>query len=248
MKGPLQTILVPVINELPHTALAYAEMLSAAYAKPISLLCLDATLVEELKPLNYPIIHSGLGLTVGINKAIDEQDAVMVVFENTGKWRLLQQQLRACRKLRIPYVFIPKGMEVQLPNKVALPMSFLIEDREKATWGRSLHRYFKSQFTILKPKDKGTRAGKNVVHVERLFDTLDICYTTLVGKKSSFKNDKEVFSLLSDWANLVIVTASREYGLDDQFLGPKELHILRKSTLPIMMLNPRDDLYILCGD
>ena len=248
MKGLLQTILVPVVKEFPHSALAYAKMLSVAYAKPISFLCLDATLLEQLDSLNYPIINSGLGLTASISKAVEEQDPVMIIFENTGKRRLLQQQLSACRNLRIPYVFIPKGIEVQLPNKVALPMSFLIEDREKATWGRSLHRYFKSQFTILKPNDKGTRAGKNVVHVESLFDKLDIRYTTLLGKKSSFKNDKEVFSLLSDWANLVIVTASREYGLDDQFLGPKELHILRKSTLPIMMLNPRDDLYILCGD
>lgn len=248
MKGLLQTILVPVVNGVPHTAIAYAEMLSAAYVKPISLLCLDDTFIDELKDLDYPIIYSDSGLSSGINKVVSEQDSVMIVFENTGRRCLIQQQLKACRNLRIPYVFIPKGMGFQLPDKVALPMSFLIEDREKATWGRSLHRYFNSQFTILKPKDKGSRAGKNVAYVTSFFDKLNIPYTTINGKRSSFKNDKEVFSLLSDWANLVIVTASREYGLDDQFLGSKELHILRKSTLPIMMLNPRDDLYVLCGD
>jgi len=248
MNGPSQTILVPVREEIPHSAISYAEMLSAAYEKPISFLCINETLVKELSSFGHTIIESKGRLTENIRQAVEELDPVMIVFENQSKRRIIQQQLTACRDLRIPYVFIPKGSPIQSPDKVALPMSFLIEDREKATWGRSLHRYFKSEFRILKPKDKGTRAGKNVAHVEAFFDKQSIPYETLQGKKSSFKNDKEVFSLLSDWASLVIVTASREYGLDDQFLGPKELHLLRHSQVPVMMLNPRDDLYILCGD
>lgn len=248
MTGLSQTILIPVLRDLPLKAISYAEMLAAAYSKPISFLCFNKSLSEQLLPFGYPLVHSELSLSEGIALAMKDQDPVMVVFEHCGKRRLLQQQLTACRDLRIPYVFIPSSTEVKSPKKVALPMSFLIEDREKATWGRSLHRYFNSQFSILKPNDKGSRAGKNVAHVEGFFDKLEIPYTTIKGKKSSFKNDKEVLSSLSDWADLIIITASREYGLDDQLLGPKELHILRKSQLAIMMLNPRDDLYILCGD
>lgn len=247
MQGPVQTILVPVEDVIPHTALAYAEMLSKAYNKPISLLIFDEN-IDGLEALDYPKLHCTSSLSQGVDMAIEQQDAVMLVFENNGRRRTIQKQLNACRQLRIPYFFVPQNAPILPPRKVAIPMSFLIEEREKATWGRSLHRYFKSQFTILKPNDKGSRAAANVKHVEAFFDKLTIPYTTLQGKKSSFKNDKEVLALLSDWADLVIVTASREYGLDDQLLGPKELHIIRKSRLALMILNPRDDLYILCGD
>lgn len=248
MNGPQQTIIVPVVAEVPHTAIAYAEMLSKAYDKPIALLCFTSSLLQELETYPYPITSSESRKSIDLNTFITTQDAVMIIFETVGKRRIILQQLSACRQLRIPYFFIPKGCKVVLPRKVVLPMSFLIEDREKATWGRSLHRYFKSQFTILKPKDKGSRARKNVDYVATFYDKWDIPYTTIKGKKSSFKNDREALALLSGWASLFIVTASREYGLDDHLLGPKEMHVIRKSTLPIMILNPRDDLYILCGD
>lgn len=248
MSGPVQTILVPVIDGIPHTAISYAEMLANAYDKPISFLVLNHRFLSELESYSYPTLNISASLSQGIAEAIEQQDAVMVVFESDNKRRAIQEKLTSCRNLRIPYFFVPQGLDVIVPTKVALPMSFLIEEREKATWGRSLNRYFQSQFTILKPNDKGTRAAKNVKYVEEFFDKLSIPYSTVKGKKSSFKNDKEVLSSLSEWANLIIVTASREYGLDDQLLGPKELHIIRKSSLPLMMLNPRDDLYILCGD
>ena len=47
-------------------------------------------------------------------------------------------------------------------------------------------------------------------------------------------------------ADIAIITASREYGLDDIIFGPKELHIIKKSEIPLMVLNPRGDLYVLC--
>ena len=248
MNGLLQTIIVPVVKVLPYKAIAYAEVLSLAYAKPIVFLCLDAKFLPELKLFPYTTISSELGLSQAIEKVVEDNDPVMFVFQVLPKRFLVQQQLNACRHLRIPYFFVPSTGEHTSLENVALPMSFLIEDREKATWGRSLHRYFKSEFTILKPKDKGSRALKNVEYVGAMFNKLGIPYKVLDGRKSSFANDKEVFALLSHWANLVIVTASREYGLDDHLLGPKELHLIRKSALPIMVLNPRGDLYILCGD
>lgn len=248
MDGPVQTILVPVVDVVPRTAIAYAQILSEAYNKPISFLCLSSSLLEELKPFDSHIQFSDLPLDEAVPHAVAEQDAVMVVFESLAKRRIIQSQLSACRELRIPYFFIPKGGAITPPSRVVLPMSFLIEDREKATWGRSLHHFFDSQFTILKPKDKGSRAGKNVEHVQAFFDKHSIPYITVNGKKSSFKNDKEALALFAEGISLFMITASREYGLDDTFLGPKELHVIRKSQWPIMMLNPRDDLYILCGD
>lgn len=246
--APVQSILVPLIDELSFAAVEYAKMLSKAYGKPVSILSFNKALDKELSKLGVYYSSTTEKLNAGLASAIEEQDSVMLVWPCAHSRRRILQQLKACRELRIPYFFIPNGSQVLPPKKVALPMSFLIEDREKASWGRSLQRQFSSQFTILKPKDKGTRAVKNVRYVEDFFLKNTISFTTIQGRKSSFRNDKEALGLLAHQSDLMIVTASREYGLDDQFFGPKELAIIHKCPIPLMLLNPRGDLYILCGD
>jgi nucleotide-binding universal stress UspA family protein len=48
-------------------------------------------------------------------------------------------------------------------------------------------------------------------------------------------------------ADLLMISASRDYGIDDIIFGPKEEKIVKKSTIPVMVINPRKDLYALCG-
>ena len=47
-------------------------------------------------------------------------------------------------------------------------------------------------------------------------------------------------------AGMIIVSASRDYGLDDILFGPKEYHVVKKSDIPVLLVNPRGDLYALC--
>ncbi len=245
---PVQSILVPVTDGIPKAAIDYAKLLSGAYDKPISILCMNTTLEAEVPSLGFHYTLASKNLNIALATINKRQDCVMVVWQNSHKWRHIQQQLNACRELRIPYFFISESQGTKIPKKVSFPVSFLIEDREKATWGRSLHRQFLSHFTILKPKDKGSRAAKNVAHIETFFSKHQIPFTIIQGRKSSFKIDQEAMSLLSEQSDLILLTASRDYGLDDQFFGPKELHIIRKNNTPLMLLNPRSDLYVLCGD
>ena len=243
-----QTILLPFWDTIPKHSLAYAKILSEAYNKPISLLKLGKKNSEDYSDINYHIIYSNKKLTEAIIESIEQQDSVIVVWQYERNSRQIQAMLNACRSLRIPYFFVTAEHAIKAPEKILLPMSFLIEDREKATWGRSLNIRFGSEFFILKPNDKGTRAAKNVSFIEDFFKKNNIPHKTIQGKKSSFKIDKEASDLYSMLNDLIIVTASREYGLDDQFFGPKERNIIKNSNTPVMLLNPRGDLYVLCGD
>jgi nucleotide-binding universal stress UspA family protein len=45
---------------------------------------------------------------------------------------------------------------------------------------------------------------------------------------------------------LILLTASREYGLDDWLFGPPEQYVIRHSQVPVMLINPRADLFSLC--
>ncbi len=46
--------------------------------------------------------------------------------------------------------------------------------------------------------------------------------------------------------DMIVWTASRDYGLDDLLFGPAERKIILRSAVPVALLNPRGDLYSLC--
>lgn len=83
--------------------------------------------------------------------------------------------------------------------------------------------------------------------MKQIFDKFDYTYKVEKAKADSFKLDKEsVQKAEVENYGLLILSASRDYGLDDIVFGPKELHLVRKSRVPILLVNPRGDLYTLC--
>ena len=46
--------------------------------------------------------------------------------------------------------------------------------------------------------------------------------------------------------DLLILTASRDYGLDDILFGPPERKAIQRALVPVMLVNPREDLFSLC--
>ena len=68
-----------------------------------------------------------------------------------------------------------------------------------------------------------------------------------MGKKDSFKVEKEAVEMaMNGEYGMVLITNSRDYGLDDIIFGPKEQHLFKQTTTPLMCINPRGDLYVLC--
>jgi len=47
-------------------------------------------------------------------------------------------------------------------------------------------------------------------------------------------------------SDMIMLTASRDYGLDDLIFGPPERHVITRSNVPVMLTNPRGDLFDLC--
>jgi hypothetical protein len=83
--------------------------------------------------------------------------------------------------------------------------------------------------------------------MKELFDKFDFRYMQEKASTDSFSVEKEAVARAQrEGYGVVIISASRDYGLDDLLLGPKELHLVRKSTVPLLLVNPRGDLYTLC--
>ncbi|MDD3405578.1 MAG: hypothetical protein EOM76_01500 [Sphingobacteriia bacterium] len=180
-----------------------------------------------------------------IDSFVNQYEPAMLVIELSEN-RKIQPYLSACRELRIPYCFVKPNQTIDFSN-IAVPVSFLMEEKEKAPFAGLFGRFCQSKITIFEPKDYGTKAQENIQAFCTLFDSFQLKYTICKGKKDSFGIEQEI-TLAAPTNNfgIVIVSASREYGLDDILFGCKENKIIRKAQVPIMLINPRADLYTLC--
>ena len=230
MKRPVVVLQYDLTEQ---TSLAFGEDLAAGFNYDLHSL----TIGDETED---NVVRLG-----DVADVVEQLDASLLVVELTNKLSV-QTYLDAFRALRIPYLFVRAG---QKPNfeKVALPISFLIEDKEKGPFAAAFGRFFKSQLVIFQPKDYGTKALQNIDAIKTLLDSFQLNYEVRKASKDSNGVEREAANwAASGEAGLVLVSASREYGLDDLLFGSKERKMITRTNVPIMLINPRGDLYTLC--
>jgi len=180
---------------------------------------------------------------------MEHTEASMIVFEIADKkfYNKPAEQLEMCRQLRIPYFFVKQNQNICL-KKVLVPVGFLNEEREKGPFSSSMGRFFNSEILLMPAKDYGSRARKNTEAIQTLLDKFNLRYKYIDATKDSSKVELEATRKTEELgAGMLMISASRDYGLDDILFGSKELKVIKKATVPVMVINPRGDLYALCG-
>ncbi|MFZ4724668.1 MAG: hypothetical protein ACOYMD_04415 [Paludibacter sp.] len=201
-------------------------------------------LLNDCKIFNYQvfIIDNSKSLA-----EVCEANEVSFLFIQISDNKLIRKQLNECRDLRIPYLFYKDSFGSLDLKKVILPIGFLEEELEKAQFASAFGRFCGSEVKMLLANDYGSKAAKNAEKMIELFDKFDFKYTLEKATKDSFKVEAESIQVAeSEGGGIIIISASRDYGLDDILFGPKEYHIIRKSSVPVLLVNPRGDLYALC--
>ena len=175
--------------------------------------------------------------------------------------RAVQSVLDSCREERRPYVIItPNSHIAQSQNcltSILVPITMLEEEVYKAEICTYLARKTGAHLILLRANDYGSKAIKNtqriITHIQAIAERTgeSITYEERVAKGDSFHIHKELPALSStllgeDKGGLLLLTASREYGLDDWLFGPPEQYVIRHSQVPVMLVNPRADLFSLC--
>ena len=183
----------------------------------------------------------------------EEADADLLFFATDCRSRRVQHWLDMSRELRIPYVFLTPAMHfpAEVLTSVLAPVTMLEEEVHKAELLSHLARYTDCSITLLTAHDYGSRARTNTGKIRTFLDTrqqdlqktFTICEQT--AKADSLNLHKELYNLHSLY-ELIVWTASRDYGLDDLLFGPAERKLILHSTVPVALLNPRGDLYSLC--
>jgi hypothetical protein len=191
-----------------------------------------------------------------------------------GTRRSVQRVLDVCREERRPYVVIKEqGTKSQEPRQISnnldsidinldswflspesrilVPVSMLEEEVYKAEICTYLARKTGAHLILLRARDYGSKAKQNtqriITHIHSIAERTgkNINYEVQVATRDSFSFHKDFHS--EEWKHdLLLLTASREYGLDDWLFGPPELYAIRKSEVPVMLINPRADLFSLC--
>ena len=191
-----------------------------------------------------------------------------------GTRRGVQQVLDACREERRPYLII-KNVELRIKNyssadiedqskfkiqnskltSILVPITMLEEEVYKAEICTYLARKTGAHLILLRANDYGSKALRNtqriITHIQTIAERTGerITYEERIAKGDSFHIHKELHQLPianNQYPSLILLTASREYGLDDWLFGPPEQYVIRHSPVPVMLVNPRADLFSLC--
>ena len=177
-----------------------------------------------------------------------------------GTRRHIQSVLDSCREERRPYVIIKNECSAQQScssevqkglSRILVPISMLEEEVYKAEICTYLARKTGAHLILVRARDYGSKAKQNmqriITHIETIVERTGekISYEEQVAKRDSFSFHKDFH--FEGWQHdLLLLTASREYGLDDWLFGPPELYAIRHSQVPVMLVNPRADLFSLC--
>jgi nucleotide-binding universal stress UspA family protein len=182
--------------------------------------------------------------------------------------RAIQRELDACREERRPYVFVTNTMNIKPLRRLLVPVSMLEEETYKAEICTYIARKTGAHILLLQANDYGSHAQQNVnrivTHIRKINERLSaeqpdkdgtpyvtagslISYEIIRAQKDSFSLIREASERQRDFQHdLLVLTASRDYGLDDIIFGPPEQHAIRRSPVPVLLVNPRADLFSLC--
>ena len=193
-----------------------------------------------------------------------------------GTRRGVQQVLDACREERRPYLVIKeqgtRSKDISLTNdqtnqngldswflvpgsSILVPITMVEEEVYKAEICTYLARKTGAHLILLRANDYGSKARSNtqriITHIQTIAERTGarITYEERIAKGDSFHIHKELHQLPianNQYPSLILLTASREYGLDDWLFGPPEQYVIRHSPVPVMLVNPRADLFSLC--
>ena len=188
----------------------------------------------------------------------DDNEDIRVEHCNASR-HSVQQVLDACREERRPYLVTTplssssslSGESKERLSSILVPITMLEEEVYKAEICTYLARKTGAHLILLRARDYGSKAKQNtqriITHIQTIAERTgeEISYEVQEAKRDSFSFHKDFHS--TEWKHdLLLLTASREYGLDDWLFGPPELYAIRKSEVPVMLVNPRADLFSLC--
>lgn len=225
-----------------------ASLLAKQLGKPFAVIADNTEEFRHLLPKSDDISFYPVNEAADLVNFCESNEVSFLFMQLTvSGTKQVRRQLAVCRGLRIPYCFFKDSFTHLDLTKVLVPVGFLEEELEKTQFAAAFGRFCSAEICILLANDYGSKAATNAQKMRTLFDKFEFKHSLEKASKDSFKVDSEAVGVAErENVGMIIVSASRDYGLDDIIFGPKEQKVIQKSSVPILLVNPRGDLYALC--
>lgn len=163
-----------------------------------------------------------------------------------------KRALRFIKPSRLPVMTIGKTAPSDNAfQHVMLPIDIERQAKEKALWAGYFSRFYQAKIHILQPiyKDSGLQkqVADNLAFVEKLYHNLEIDYEiNQIEPQKNIDADSLDYASTVD-ATLTVITMTKYYTLGDLLAGPRERKIIgNEQEFPVLCINQRDDLFVLC--
>jgi hypothetical protein len=170
-----------------------------------------------------------------------------ILFCTGGK--MTGQLLKAFYHSGFPFYFSRKKGDNKF-KKIIIPVDFRNSTKDATLWGSYLGRFNNSEITLLKAKEKDQDQKQQVdsiiAFVKKFYGQFFFNFWVKEGEKNSWNIHKESIEKASVY-DLVIFTGSLNVTLADQLIGPFEKRLVNQSEVPVLLINPQMDLFVLCN-
>lgn len=159
---------------------------------------------------------------------------------------------KALSECSIPMLFVRPDSEITAFNRLVQTVDLRKETSDSSLWCSYFGRFNSAEIVSIAAKHRfkleKQKVARNVKLCTKLNRKFDVKHTVYRGQKSSLGNAFEAleFALASD-CNLLVILASSSITPLDYLIGlPEHKIIKRAGNLPVLVINPRKDNYILC--
>ena len=164
-----------------------------------------------------------------------------------------RQAVKFIRPSRVPVMVVGNRMpDADVFKQVMLPLNIDRQSKEKALWAGYFSRYYGAMvhilFTTYRDEFLRKRVIENVEFTKKLYENLEVTYELHKIEPTVDNMDKYSLSFASQvGASLTVIMMTKYFSLIDFLFGPKEFALIgNKEGFPVLCINEREDLYVLC--
>ena len=209
--------------------------------------------INSLKS-NLPGVKiSSLSLPKSLYENIDRltnvYEAVLIIMHQSD----IKVGLKAFRESSVAFLFVNGSLPEFLRYKnVLLSVDYRKASKEISLWASYMGRFNKSKICLVyaseTDSDHREKLGKNLDFIKKFLSSLNVSHYVVGGNSSSWGIFDETLTRAPEWNGDVMLFAGSMYiSLIDRIIGLPEEKIIRKAgNLPILIINPRKDVCIMC--
>lgn len=178
----------------------------------------------------------------------DDHEAILFIAD-AGQFNKFS---KAVTESPVPFLFVHSETSLSSFKTIVLPIDLRKENSDSALWTSWFGRFNQSEIIAIaaneKNKESQKEVARNVTLAKKLYLKFNVTHKMFKGRKSSLQNSYEALEFaISEKADLLVLLGSSVITPLDWLIGLPERKIIRNAeNLPVLLVNPRRDNYILC--